>query len=447
MNLTNLIEAKDIKLGNTQPGAAWCMKALNPAHPSSIEGIPDASSLPRVVKHFERTVTLTVGSSQGLTPVTWDTDVIMHPNPWCIAAWQVLTRFGDGTTLAQNGPILNTQLGALDSDIQDYLFQNVEAYRVCYASMTAVQDATSLTNSGLVAATQYVWTPTQASAYHGVSGRLCAKPFDVWADAPKPYDQMIQVPGAYVGVAKEGVYVPLRIDCEHEWKYTNNRNRHINTNDAVAAAWNVWDTVESLVPASSAAGWPFGMPSALSGDGYKRLTFPNSQRTIGHFSMRNLDAKAAIRVTYRICFEFLVTPGTPFSPDMHVPPPYDPLALEAYKAISTKLNMAYPAAFNDWQKILRTISSVAQTVVPMLPGGQVLKTIIPALERGIQAVGQKIENKVKANQQQKKAASRQSKTTPLLVMKPPAPAPIRLVNTRVAGRGGRRALMIQRQRR
>jgi hypothetical protein len=385
--MNDLIVKTGVKLGDTDSGSAWAMKALNPAAPLALQGIPDSSCLARVVKHFERTITVSFAAAAA----NWNLDVLLHPNPWTPAC--TLTYDGATATFAQ---VINTQLGASDDAIRTFLYEQTEAYRVCYASMTAIMDATSITNSGLVAATQYMMVPLTGScegktfAIDGV-----ARTFEVWPDPPRNYDQLIQMPGTYVGEAKEGCYLPLRIDPELKWVHSNDERLHINVDDAIAKGWTGHNLSGSTLPvaAGHTTSWPFGIyscdatPTAV-------FEYPNSQRTVGHMAMRNLNPAASIRITYRMGFEFLVAPGTTYSPDLRVPPPYDQVALEAYKAVASQLKLAYPASYNDWQKIVKTISDIASTVLPFLPGGQLLSGIVPVAEKGVLAIGGKIAEKV-----------------------------------------------------
>lgn len=418
--MNELIMKTGVTLGNTESGSNWVMKALNPAAPLTTQGIPDSSCLARVNKHFERTVTVTFP----LAAANWSLDVLLHPNPWTPACF--LTN--DGVTATFN-QVLNTQLGATDGDVRKFIFDQTEAYRISYASMTAIMDATSITNSGLAAATQYIYTPTQCGAIgapYAFAG-VCRR-FGVWPDPPRSYDQLIQMPGTYVGEAKEGCYLPLRIDPELSWIHANDERLHINVDDAIAKGWADADVGASDFPllAGHSTSWPFGIFSCGGGEEPSKVfEYPNSQRTVGHLAMRNLNAAATIRITYRLGFEFLVAPGATYSPDLRIPPSYDSAALEAYKAISTQLKLAYPASYNDWQKIVKTIADVASTVLPFLPGGKVVSSLVPAMEKGILGIGGLISKKVAQRRAQRLAQEQPVQVAvprPISVRRPRKPA-------------------------
>lgn len=390
-----------VTLGTTPTGSAWVTKALNPASPIAVSGIPDAGVASRVIKHYERTITVTLPASTQ----NWNLDCMLNANPWIPAS---ILKVDPGIS-AHFDPVINTQLGSIPGQVRAFLYENTEAYRLLYGSCTAIMDATSITNSGLVAATQYTNVPIIGTLITTVSDPGLVRQAAIWPDAPRSYDQLIQMPGTYVGVAKEGVYLPLRVDPELQWVNTNDQREHINNDDAIALGWSLPGTSSTGYPQANSKSWPFGQPSSYvdaNGAIVPSMQFANTQRTCGHIAFRNLHKDAAIRITYRLGFEFLVAPGTTYSPDMRTPPPYDPLALEAYKAISLRLNLAYPAAYNDWQKIVKVIAEVAKVVLPSLPGGQLLKQAVPLAERGAMALGKTIANAVARGQAKKKAVKK-----------------------------------------
>jgi hypothetical protein len=418
--MDDAVAKTNVKLGTTETGSAWTMKALNPATPLNVVGIPDSSCLSRVVKHFERTVTVSFPAAAA----NWSLDMMLHSNPWTPAAYLTF----DGVT-ATHTPVHNTQIGVTDAAIRQFLYDQTESYRVCYASMTAIMDATSITNSGMVAATQYAYLPMDASAYYLPGGitTYATRLYDIWPDPPRAYDQLIQMPGTYVGEAKDGVYIPLRIDPELRWVNSNDVRLHVNVDDAIAGGWHTYSTAGHALPVTGAStrSWPFGMISSTDTAGalIPSLQFRNSQRTSAHVAFRNLNAGATIRFTYRMGFEFLVSPGTTYSPDLHVPPPYDPTALEAYKAVATQLKLAYPASYNDWQKIVRTISDIASTVLPWLPGGSFLAQAVPLVEKGVMAVGGRIAGRKKKPPLPKRDSPPVAKAPQPAKVKGPGPKP------------------------
>jgi hypothetical protein len=219
----------------------------------------------------------------------------------------------------------------------------------------------------------------------------------------------------------------LRIDPELRWVNSNDVRLHVNVDDAIAGGWHTYSTAGHALPVTGAStpSWPFGMISSTDTAGalIPSLQFRNSQRTSAHVAFRNLNAGATIRFTYRMGFEFLVSPGTTYSPDLHVPPPYDPTALEAYKAVATQLKLAYPASYNDWQKIVRTISDIASTVLPWLPGGSFLAQAVPLVEKGVMAVGGRIAGRKKKPPLPKRDSPPVAKAPQPAKVKGPGPKP------------------------
>jgi hypothetical protein len=403
------------------------MKTLNPAAPLTIAGVPDAELASRVIKHYERTVTIQFAAAAA----NWNADIMLYANPWTPSAF--LTDDGVAPTVTQ---VLNTQLGATSELVRQFIFENTEAYRVIYGSMTAIMDATSLTNSGLVAATQYTMVPKQLYLDTTVANRLRISN-RCWPDPPRNYDQLIQMPGTYIGQAKDGVYLPLRLDIEEPWVRTNDYYAHYSTDDTIilgADAYNFYSGAQAAV--ATPASFPFG----LSGTSQAATVFeyPNSQPNIGHISFRNITPTAALRITYRIGVEFLVPPGTLFASDIQLPPSYDPTSIEMYKRVSTKLKLAYSADYNDWQKIVGAIKAAAHTILPMIPAGNMLTGLIDPAAAAALKLGAFVKKKAAARK-----AAKESKYNRLIAAvtggasssKKPKPKPKRRIRMKL-GKGG-----------
>lgn len=363
-----------VPLGSTSDGANWCMKALNPAAPEPVVGLPDQENAARVCKHYERTVTIAAPAA-----AAWACDILLHANPWIPSAY--LTNDGVVTACV---PVMNTQLGATSALIREFLHANTEAYRIIYGSMTVVLDATTLTNSGLAAASQYIYVPKKITIDTNAVNPLLRMSYHAWPDDIKSYDTLVQVPGTYTGVARDGAYLPLRLNPEEPWVRTQDYVGHLNYQDTVVVGANAYNWASGALPAASPATYfPFGMLSTTTGATV--FEDPNQQSMVGHIAFRNLNPAATLRVTYRLGVEFLVTPGTVFASDIHLPPVYDPTAMDLYKKASMKLKLAYPAEYNDWQLIVKTIADVARTLLPMVPVvGPALAGAVTPLERVIQ---------------------------------------------------------------
>lgn len=381
--LGSSITATGIKLGDTLGGSNWCMKALNPAAPLTETNYPDGGTASRVLQHYERTVT----GSYAAAAANWTLTILQRANPAVFGSLMT----DDGVTPVMT-PVLNTQLAADYTNIRSFLIANCEAYRIVYSSITCVMDATSVTNSGMVAAANYISPPARLNRDETVAFYI-RRPVLAWPDPPKSYDTLVQVPGAYLGEAKDGVYVPFRLES-FRWGKPNNLFLPLYTADATSMNLGLGTFTGAPLPVGpSVPDWPYGltgMSQTNYGDGN---IFEETEDCMSHVVFRNLNPAANIRITFRVGIEYIVPPATVLSPNMRLPPLYDPAALNAYKIVSSQLKQGYPAEYNDWQKILGVISNIAKTVLPMIPGAAPLTSLVPLAEKGILNIGKKISAK------------------------------------------------------
>lgn len=382
------------ELGATSAGSDWCMKALNPAHPRGYAMTPDGGSISRVLQVFERTVT--IAKPAGLAG-TYDFDMLVHSGIVDFAAIHSVNSTSHAWT-----NVHNVQMGATRNDALASACNHVEAYRAVAISVTGILDATSVSNSGLLAATQYVYTPVPLS--YGGPIDFGFRGVRAWPDPPKQYDNLVSMPGTYVGAAKDGFYSIMHLD-HPEWVYTNRVAGHINTFDSSILQNHA--AMMCPFPALNENEWPFGLTSIRAGGLNIVEDLESSNNLVIHVAGRNLHTDATMRVTFRVAFELLVPPSTVFSMFLKNPPVLDEVALRNYRLISPSLKLAYSADYNDWQKIVKDISNVAQTLLPMLPGGGFLSQGIPLLEKGILGMGNAIAAKAKQRQAQGVSAQQQ----------------------------------------
>jgi len=107
---------------------------------------------------------------------------------------------------------------------------------------------------------------------------------------------------------------------------------------------------------------PGDVSTALVGDPVPE--FCNGQW--GDISFRNMSVATSLVVYIRVGFEVQVRPQSSLAPYLKLSPAYDAQALDAYFMISRELKDAFPASYNDANKIWSVISSVAKAVAPVL---------------------------------------------------------------------------------
>lgn len=354
--LASLIGEQEV-LGTTNEGRAWCEKALHPA--SSVEvktGVPDFQTMPTMTQTFSFAYTLSAPGA-----ANWEAEVLLHSNPWILG----MGRCYDGVAATTFTPFYNTMLGAsttYGAAIRQYIYENIEAYRLVAAYMTIELDATSTTNSGTVSASQYILEPCLGT-YDSASGPYVNVPAHVWKDVPKSYTTLVQMPGALVGKAEDGVYIPLRLDKNFPWRKTNERRFHINS--AAAATYFAYNGQVCAIPAPAAADFPFGIDSTNSTPTWYH-EFSNASPFVGHASFRNLNPAASLRVSVRHIYELMVPPSVNYASFLRAPCLPDPIALQMYSTIASRLKLAYPADYNHFGDILKEVWRIARTVLPVL---------------------------------------------------------------------------------
>lgn len=301
---------------------------------------------------------------------TWSADIEFLANP--VGLYRAFT---SSTNVGSDEFVLglNTQLGDTFADAYDALIASYQRWRIAYYSATVYYDAPALSDQGSVVAAQF---PLEGRMVGGIG----------WSDEPNlmgyttyligrfttedfpSFEKLLTMPNAYSGLAKDGVYLPLRLDSNHsQWK--SEKDSFVdgsgtldvegsvcsNATAATRTAGLLYPSVDGLwmnTSVHAASGQPIpGMCSGIAGQA----------------SFRNLAKVGRLRVVVRAGYECMASPGTAMTPFLAVSPPYDPQAIAAYYQISRELKDAYPASYNDLGKLWEVIKQVARVVAPVVP--------------------------------------------------------------------------------
>lgn len=494
-----------LTLGETTAGSAWAYKALHPSDTVvGIGGVPDKSCLYTTFQNYMQQVSINPTELLGIvvtgetnsTPM-WSMDIIQSPHPLYpmrIKLWR-----DDNPSNFRDFVIYNNQLGVnLETDKNAFEFvrelntafmKNFEKYRIAYQGLTINSTASDMFNQGNVTATQYTWPVTYnqnfritsisscfPSASHTqveymaqdgmIATKMESRVIDpnsilmtmqcgsaVIRDKMKTYDELIQMPLAYTGVAKLGIYQPLKL-TDFSWKKTDDLYYYIsepsqvpinnpvgyNSNNPIsrisssdtskttifkpneldksyltvgAVDGNVklgGDTArkvdvvavpeaninDSLVPnmirreinkASYSLNtfnhgpisniWCRSMPfHYLNTDGtglnsgftnlnlYPIPAFCGDK--FGQISFRGLSSQNPLILTFRQGIETVVTPGSILSMYSRPSMTPDETALLAYAQMVTVLSDAWPAYYNDWNKLKRKLMEAWEWFKPTL---------------------------------------------------------------------------------
>lgn len=370
MKLRNLIDAKAIPYGSTDDGKAWCVKALHPADAvSSCVGIPDHSNFPSVHMHYESVQTIACpDSSVG----AWGLDMAVTPHPVSFSWLRTSDSSGDHTAVMSH---LNPQLDAGITHTAKYTqWKSVaQKWRCTYAAVTVRLDAAAVSNQGTLVACQApvefttvnvmsldpsVGNPGVANI-HGIAYTE--------SDVPD-FDRVQSMPQAYHGQARDGAYLPIKLDGDHRW--VSEANEVVNWGQR---QYNVGSGTGWCGPSNTAAGSTFPFEGLTcpyfrvgSVEFYGDATSPICNSVQGQVCLRNLDLTSRVSVTYRYGFELQVQPGSLLSPQQRLSPAFDARALETYNAISRELADAYPEEYNSLGKFWDVLKTVGRAVLPAI---------------------------------------------------------------------------------
>jgi hypothetical protein len=243
-------------------------------------------------------------------------------------------------------------------------------------------------DEGTVAACQYPMLPRQCTLVGGTtpsvptvfnaSGRV-----QYWGGTDVPvYSNIMKMPNAFVGEARQGCYMPLRLDTNHQnWHdendvcYSAASYNQTLTQSALSGVFPYFDCTPAYIAANS---------STLSGDQHLQA----ATQTAGVISLRGLNAQAKITLMIRSGFECQAAPDSVYAPFLRMSCPADEVAYSAYYAVSRQLKDAYPVEYNDFGKLWDVIKGVARTIDPFLglvPGGNIVRGVGRAVGRAVDA--------------------------------------------------------------
>jgi len=176
-------------------------------------------------------------------------------------------------------------------------------------------------------------------------------------------------PGAYVAEAREGAYLVMKLDADSLlYKQSNNTYQYATT-----AAGGFVPTDAALLPATLtqapiSAYVPAACCMRTNGSGYVSGTAGHilSSSNMGLTIFKGLSSAATITVTTRIGFEATVPSSSALVPNVEKACPYDPVAINAYWAISKELMSAYPASYNFLGALWNVVKNVGKAVLPHL---------------------------------------------------------------------------------
>lgn len=344
------------------------MKALHPADPlTTVAGIPDFTSNPVVVQNYSQSYSV-LNPSPALAG-NWDFDIFFYPHPYLIGCLRTVDAIGAELFT----PILNNQVvGANLAGKRGTWMSTSERYRLMYMGVTGYHNASALSNQGLLASAQYMATPSYVTSSDPVDTPGAVVPYarllhELWADAPRTFEQMQNMPNAYLGPARDGVYAPYHLSevCQ-DWVSSSDLVFAEGTN--LQAGVFGQSAIYNFPPAPAGPCYPYGLEGTHKLGADLHLPYPIHRRAdsgVIQISLRQLAPTAAFTFYFRAGWEMQILPGSSLTSFIHTSPTYDRTALEAYYMIVRELKDAYPADYNDLGKILEIIKKVGRAILPV----------------------------------------------------------------------------------
>jgi len=356
-------------LGSTPEGKAWCIKTL---HPSSeqpdFKGIPGGSDTPVVLCNYMKSFTIPAPDATK----TWNCDIIMAPHiltQFCYTAAtaDLVTTTGSAVYNDQLSTTVTTDtIASVINGFADV----AESIRPVYISLTCIYDAPALANQGTVSAAQYTIGRMKVNPRGAVSdvNRLW-RPLNMfnYSDVAD-FDNLQNMPQAYFGAAKDGCYMPLKLDQRtREWVRTEDSVVYgcypleefpIASNTTDMSSFDV-STVKVL-PFTCGYAPYYNSTTSIWSEGTASYKMASDQ--FGHIAWKNIPGQANLTLTYRAAWELRVRPETELTPFQKLPPVPDHVACDSHDLIARNLKDAFPEAYNQNDTLKRVISTIARGI-------------------------------------------------------------------------------------
>jgi len=216
--LREIIDAAASPLGSTGSGTAWALKALHPSDPlTTVEGIPDESTYCSTGLNYQQMYEVKPPNSTLAS--TWDCTVLFNTDPTVFATIMNIQAGG----IPFLGNVVNSALGSTLPLAVAAMNADFSHWRLMYGGLSVHHSAPAVADQGTVVAAQYpirpiergsqsVWSPGELSRYPLIA-------FDQ-VDVIPVYDDLVRMPNAYVGLAKHGVYMPMKLESNHQQWHT-----------------------------------------------------------------------------------------------------------------------------------------------------------------------------------------------------------------------------------
>jgi len=367
--LRKLIDEHNLPFGDTENGKNWCIKALHPSDPlTQVDGIPDDCVQSSILMNYQAAFTFTCNPT---ATGTWAFQGSIIPHPIGMACVNTEDNVGNQTLEFLNPEIA----GATHAAKYGAYAALFNRWRLAYCGATIYQDGADLSNQGTITVCQrplelaklsIPFVNTGGTAVY--AGIPCTYECGDW---PPLFSNCQSMPNAYFNNSKFGAYAPMKLsNMAHRWISRNDAAMYGGSQAYVDGFSNT--NVLNVAGASGTGGaYPFMTLSPpwaqpVSGIRGGDATSPFCNDFVIDFCAKNLAVTTSYTVFIRMGFECQVVPGTSMCPLQKLAPPMDPRASLTYQLISREMKDAYPADYNDWNKIWEVIKNGARTIAPLV---------------------------------------------------------------------------------
>lgn len=358
------------KLGETQAGEAWCLKALHPAE-STIQSAPcpvrETRSFASIALNQMDVHTMPASFNPALP---WNLTLYMHREPVLLYSW-LATQAGAAPV---QGFILNRQMTTDANPLTpepidlatNSLRSNAEKYRITGQSLTGYFDAASLSDQGhvVVIQTELPRYTLPAVPLSGPTYDIAAHiPWTFYQDYPPTQEVALSSGKAYQGPAKLGFYAPSKLQNVGKWVTTNQVYGMLGTSASAGAPFTVLGT-SSFYESDKLIHFYDSFPFCTNHGKPIVRVFEQIDTSLTSVFFTGLGATSSMRITARWTMDLLVRPATIYSPFVRMPPQEDDRALLSYQEVSRRMADSYPSSYNFLGALLPVIGNIAKAVLP-----------------------------------------------------------------------------------
>jgi hypothetical protein len=378
-------------LGSTPQGRDWAITALHPSHPTiKIRGIPDRETGSTVYLEYKTRYVVRPPAIVGEDIATWDIALTSQMNPIapiCITRFAVGTggtAFSEAQRTLYCRAAMGGESGTAANAVMGWL-SRVSKWRGVKGSVTVQLDAPATASQGtwmaanvpsLANISPYAGIPDGGSLGSMVVNYLpiTTTPLAACMRTQPGYAHGVMAPGEDMG----GCYLIQNLDQVGEWCGEVQRcalssvgpNDGLPPSDYPFPYRNGVDeddgNVTGLLGPSYTPQPLSGAKAVKAGPGAYDLGFPNCNRWISHGLFLGMSPQASVVIDLVQGWECVVRPATAFAQFASPSPPFDEQALVAYHEIRRHMLDAYPAAYNDWDKLWQVVKGIARVALPLV---------------------------------------------------------------------------------